>query len=166
MNSVNLMKTSKDMPLDEMYSSTSNLSSTDDVDQIVEEKIEINTTDLMMGVNLEDGHHRHHNPHNLNQMITQSTQQCLNDVTNQQNGGDGSTTLSDSFKNRLHYVKYINRDGKNVKVWECGVCMYLFIHYLFYLLSRGVPCTHCTGGVHVKNVVVYTWGFKLGRGSY
>ncbi|XP_044733628.1 bromodomain-containing protein DDB_G0270170-like [Chrysoperla carnea] len=87
MNSVNLMKASKhhsspqsnenlildDMQLDEMYSSTSNLSSTD-LDQI-EQKIEINTSDLMMGVDL-DGH-RHHNEHDLNQLISQSTQQSL-----------------------------------------------------------------------------------------
>lgn len=30
--------------------------------------------------------------------------------------------MLDCYKNRLHFVKYVNRDGKNVKIWECGVC--------------------------------------------
>ena len=28
----------------------------------------------------------------------------------------------DDPRSRLHYVKYLKRDGKTLKIWECGIC--------------------------------------------
>jgi hypothetical protein len=27
-------------------------------------------------------------------------------------------------RSRLHYVKYLKREGKTLKIWECGICKY------------------------------------------
>ncbi|KAJ8679392.1 hypothetical protein QAD02_015179 [Eretmocerus hayati] len=40
---------------------------------------------------------------------------------------------------RLHYVKYLQRDGKTLKIWECGICSKEFRHQ--YTLMRHLP-TH------------------------
>ncbi|XP_037918079.1 uncharacterized protein LOC119655948 isoform X1 [Hermetia illucens] len=45
-----------------------------------------------------------------------------------------------------HFVKYINRDGKVIKVWECGICSRNFQHQ--YTLMRHLP-TH----TNVRNFV-------------
>lgn len=29
----------------------------------------------------------------------------------------------DDPRSRLHFVKYLKRDGKTLKIWECGICM-------------------------------------------
>lgn len=28
----------------------------------------------------------------------------------------------DDPRSRLHFVKYLKRDGKTLKIWECGIC--------------------------------------------
>lgn len=28
----------------------------------------------------------------------------------------------DDPRSRLHFVKYMKRDGKTIKIWECGIC--------------------------------------------
>ncbi|KAK4295817.1 hypothetical protein Pmani_031638 [Petrolisthes manimaculis] len=40
---------------------------------------------------------------------------------------------------RLHFVKYMKRDGKTIKIWECGICGKEFMHQ--YTLMRHLP-TH------------------------
>ncbi|XP_021940264.1 zinc finger protein 813-like isoform X2 [Zootermopsis nevadensis] len=42
-------------------------------------------------------------------------------------------------RSRLHYVKYLKRDGKTLKIWECGICSKEFRHQ--YTLMRHLP-TH------------------------
>lgn len=29
----------------------------------------------------------------------------------------------DDPRSRLHFVKYLKRGGKTLKIWECGICM-------------------------------------------
>ena len=36
----------------------------------------------------------------------------------------------DDPRSRLHYVKYLKRDGKTLKIWECGICNLLFCYFL------------------------------------
>ncbi|XP_031781305.1 serendipity locus protein H-1-like isoform X2 [Nasonia vitripennis] len=45
----------------------------------------------------------------------------------------------DDPRSRLHYVKYLKRDGKTLKIWECGICSKEFRHQ--YTLMRHLP-TH------------------------
>ncbi|KAL7305187.1 hypothetical protein TKK_0002580 [Trichogramma kaykai] len=45
----------------------------------------------------------------------------------------------DDPRSKLHYVKYLNREGKTFKVWECGICSKEFRHQ--YTLMRHLP-TH------------------------
>ncbi|XP_066596094.1 zinc finger protein Gfi-1b-like [Prorops nasuta] len=42
-------------------------------------------------------------------------------------------------RSRLHFVKYLKRDGKTLKIWECGICSKEFRHQ--YTLMRHLP-TH------------------------
>ncbi|KAG6440372.1 uncharacterized protein LOC115445749 isoform X3 [Manduca sexta] len=42
-------------------------------------------------------------------------------------------------RSRVHYVKYIKRHGRSVKLWECGICSREFQHQ--YTLMRHLP-TH------------------------
>lgn len=30
----------------------------------------------------------------------------------------------DDPRSRLHFVKYMKREGKTQKIWECGICNY------------------------------------------
>ncbi|KAI4487651.1 hypothetical protein M0802_011964 [Mischocyttarus mexicanus] len=42
-------------------------------------------------------------------------------------GQSSSTTRlidKDDIRSRLHFVKRLKRDGKTIKIWECGICMY------------------------------------------
>ncbi|XP_043279172.1 uncharacterized protein [Venturia canescens] len=45
----------------------------------------------------------------------------------------------DDPRSRLHFVKYLKRDGKTLKIWECGICTKEFRHQ--YTLMRHLP-TH------------------------
>ncbi|XP_037791462.1 uncharacterized protein LOC119586810 isoform X1 [Penaeus monodon] len=45
----------------------------------------------------------------------------------------------DDPRSRLHFVKYMKREGKTIKVWECGICGKEFMHQ--YTLMRHLP-TH------------------------
>ncbi|XP_065333177.1 myoneurin-like isoform X2 [Cloeon dipterum] len=45
----------------------------------------------------------------------------------------------DDPRSRLHFVKYLKRNGKTVKIWECGICTKEFRHQ--YTLMRHLP-TH------------------------
>lgn len=45
----------------------------------------------------------------------------------------------DDPRSRLHFVKYMKRDGKTIKIWECGICGKEFMHQ--YTLMRHLP-TH------------------------
>ncbi|XP_046486816.1 uncharacterized protein [Neodiprion pinetum] len=45
----------------------------------------------------------------------------------------------DDPRSRLHFVKYLKRDGKTLKIWECGICSKEFRHQ--YTLMRHLP-TH------------------------
>ncbi|XP_012285816.1 uncharacterized protein LOC105702671 [Orussus abietinus] len=57
--------------------------------------------------------------------------------------GPSSTTPrlidKDDPRSRLHFVKYLKRDGKTLKIWECGICSKEFRHQ--YTLMRHLP-TH------------------------
>ncbi|XP_072756885.1 uncharacterized protein [Anoplolepis gracilipes] len=57
--------------------------------------------------------------------------------------GSSSTTTrlidKDDPRSRLHFVKYLKRDGKTLKIWECGICSKEFRHQ--YTLMRHLP-TH------------------------
>ncbi|XP_029658905.1 uncharacterized protein LOC115232889 isoform X4 [Formica exsecta] len=57
--------------------------------------------------------------------------------------GPSSTTTrlidKDDPRSRLHFVKYLKRDGKTLKIWECGICSKEFRHQ--YTLMRHLP-TH------------------------
>jgi hypothetical protein len=33
----------------------------------------------------------------------------------------------DDPRSRLHFVKYLKRGGKTLKIWECGICMHKFV---------------------------------------
>ncbi|XP_032684236.1 uncharacterized protein LOC116850276 isoform X3 [Odontomachus brunneus] len=57
-------------------------------------------------------------------------------------GPSSSTTRlidKDDPRSRLHFVKYLKRDGKTLKIWECGICSKEFRHQ--YTLMRHLP-TH------------------------
>lgn len=30
-------------------------------------------------------------------------------------------------KDKLHLVKYVKMDGRIVKLWECGICKYVYV---------------------------------------
>ncbi|KAG7188889.1 hypothetical protein KM043_008495 [Ampulex compressa] len=45
----------------------------------------------------------------------------------------------DDPRSRLHFVKYLKREGKTLKIWECGICSKEFRHQ--YTLMRHLP-TH------------------------
>ncbi|KAL7638864.1 UNVERIFIED_CONTAM: hypothetical protein RMT77_010398 [Armadillidium vulgare] len=45
----------------------------------------------------------------------------------------------DDPRSRLHFVKYMKKDGKVIKLWECGICGKEFLHQ--YTLTRHLP-TH------------------------
>ncbi|XP_059489783.1 zinc finger and BTB domain-containing protein 49-like isoform X2 [Neocloeon triangulifer] len=45
----------------------------------------------------------------------------------------------DDPRSRLHFVKYLKRSGKTMKIWECGICSKEFRHQ--YTLMRHLP-TH------------------------
>lgn len=30
----------------------------------------------------------------------------------------------DDPRSRLHYIKYLKKEGKPMKMWECGICEY------------------------------------------
>ncbi|KAK1126008.1 hypothetical protein K0M31_005538 [Melipona bicolor] len=45
----------------------------------------------------------------------------------------------DDPRSKLHFVKYLKRDGKTLKIWECGICSKEFRHQ--YTLMRHLP-TH------------------------
>ena len=34
----------------------------------------------------------------------------------------------DDPRSRLHFVKYMKRDGKTRKIWECGICKFLRLY--------------------------------------
>ncbi|XP_048512267.1 uncharacterized protein LOC105689158 isoform X2 [Athalia rosae] len=57
------------------------------------------------------------------------------------NEGPSATRLvdKDDPRSRLHFVKYLKRDGKTLKIWECGICSKEFRHQ--YTLMRHLP-TH------------------------
>ncbi|KAG8035671.1 hypothetical protein G9C98_001099, partial [Cotesia typhae] len=55
---------------------------------------------------------------------------------------DSSTSRlidKDDPRSRLHFVKYLKREGKTLKIWECGICTKEFRHQ--YTLMRHLP-TH------------------------
>ncbi|XP_076648487.1 uncharacterized protein LOC143356568 [Halictus rubicundus] len=57
-------------------------------------------------------------------------------------GPSSSTTHlidKDDPRSKLHFVKYLKRDGKTLKIWECGICSKDFRHQ--YTLMRHLP-TH------------------------
>nr|XP_050852700.1 uncharacterized protein LOC127064989 isoform X2 [Vespula vulgaris] len=58
-------------------------------------------------------------------------------------GGPSSSSTrmidKDDIRSRLHFVKYLKRDGKTLKIWECGICSKEFRHQ--YTLMRHLP-TH------------------------
>ncbi|CAK9828293.1 Fez family zinc finger protein 2 [Anthophora retusa] len=57
-------------------------------------------------------------------------------------GPSSSTTRlidKDDPRSKLHFVKYLKRDGKTLKIWECGICSKEFRHQ--YTLMRHLP-TH------------------------
>ncbi|XP_076291452.1 uncharacterized protein LOC143214371 [Lasioglossum baleicum] len=57
-------------------------------------------------------------------------------------GPSSSTTHlidKDDPRSKLHFVKYLKRDGKTLKIWECGICSKEFRHQ--YTLMRHLP-TH------------------------
>ncbi|XP_078046693.1 uncharacterized protein LOC144475043 [Augochlora pura] len=45
----------------------------------------------------------------------------------------------DDPRSKLHFVKYLKREGKTLKIWECGICSKEFRHQ--YTLMRHLP-TH------------------------
>ncbi|XP_015187537.1 PREDICTED: uncharacterized protein LOC107072270 [Polistes dominula] len=75
------------------------------------------------------------NPTNDNNVVVYS-HPPLND------GPSSSTTRlidKDDIRSRLHFVKRLKRDGKTIKIWECGICSKEFRHQ--YTLMRHLP-TH------------------------
>jgi hypothetical protein len=39
----------------------------------------------------------------------------------------------DDPRSRLHFVKYLKRGGKTLKIWECGICMHIFVPWSTFL---------------------------------
>ncbi|XP_071454990.1 uncharacterized protein [Hetaerina americana] len=64
--------------------------------------------------------------------IDDSLQQRANDPARQK-------VDKNDLRSRLHFVKYMKRDGKTLKIWECGICAKEFRHQ--YTLMRHLP-TH------------------------
>ncbi|XP_026468188.1 zinc finger protein interacting with ribonucleoprotein K-like, partial [Ctenocephalides felis] len=63
---------------------------------------------------------------------------------------DKETDGEIDLKHRLHFVKYVKRNDRTIKLWECGVCSREFQHQ--YTLMRHLPthtdvrnyqCTQC-----------------------
>ncbi|KAF9804360.1 hypothetical protein SFRURICE_011975 [Spodoptera frugiperda] len=64
---------------------------------------------------------------------------CLNPGTDR-NKGPGTCKVDKADpRSRFHYVKYVKRHGRTVKLWECGICSREFQHQ--YTLMRHLP-TH------------------------
>ncbi|XP_050682798.1 zinc finger protein 143-like [Leptidea sinapis] len=56
------------------------------------------------------------------------------------NKGKGKCKIDkEDPRSRFHYVKYVKRHGRTVKLWECGICSREFQHQ--YTLMRHLP-TH------------------------
>ncbi|XP_011312221.1 uncharacterized protein [Fopius arisanus] len=67
----------------------------------------------------------------------------LSDTPYSQTNGENSAIPQiidkDDPRSRLHFVKYLKREGKTIKIWECGICSKEFRHQ--YTLMRHLP-TH------------------------
>ncbi|XP_063985039.1 uncharacterized protein LOC135166589 [Diachasmimorpha longicaudata] len=68
----------------------------------------------------------------------------LSETPYSQTNGENSTGIpqiidKDDPRSRLHFVKYLKREGKTIKIWECGICSKEFRHQ--YTLMRHLP-TH------------------------
>ncbi|XP_047998683.1 zinc finger protein ZFP2-like isoform X2 [Leguminivora glycinivorella] len=61
-------------------------------------------------------------------------------VSNERRGTQGACKVDKTDpRSRFHYVKYVKRHGRTVKLWECGICSREFQHQ--YTLMRHLP-TH------------------------
>lgn len=61
------------------------------------------------------------------------------DIIREQENFGAKIKTEDDPRNHLHYVRYFKREGKTLKVWECGICGKEFRHQ--YTLMRHLP-TH------------------------
>ncbi|GLH03961.1 Fez family zinc finger protein erm [Gryllus bimaculatus] len=62
-----------------------------------------------------------------------------NDFNNVNDSMNNEVLLESDRRTTMHYIKYIKRDGKTFKLWECGICSKEFRHQ--YTLMRHLP-TH------------------------
>ncbi|XP_047735464.1 uncharacterized protein LOC108682621 isoform X2 [Hyalella azteca] len=72
-------------------------------------------------------------------MIPNTRQDRHGNASRGQSGRGYTKVDKEDPRSRLHYVKYMKKDGKTIKKWECGMCGREFIHQ--YTLMRHLP-TH------------------------
>ncbi|CAG4976123.1 unnamed protein product [Colias eurytheme] len=68
-----------------------------------------------------------------------STSGTTNTDTEKPKGKNACKIDKKDPRSRLHFVKYIKRHGRTIKLWECGICSREFQHQ--YTLMRHLP-TH------------------------
>ncbi|XP_060806474.1 zinc finger protein with KRAB and SCAN domains 7-like [Amyelois transitella] len=75
-------------------------------------------------------------PYSDSQLVTSTSTGNGTDRTN----GQGACKVDKADpRSRFHFVKYVKRHGRTVKLWECGICSREFQHQ--YTLTRHLP-TH------------------------
>lgn len=58
-------------------------------------------------------------------------EKAVNDMMNSERKNRYAKVDKDDPRSRLHFVKYMKRDGKTIKIWECGICE-LLLYSLCY----------------------------------
>uniref|UniRef100_A0A2H1VTR1 SFRICE_004856 n=1 Tax=Spodoptera frugiperda TaxID=7108 RepID=A0A2H1VTR1_SPOFR len=72
--------------------------------------------------------------------LVSSTSAGTSGTGTDRNKGPGTCKVDKADpRSRFHYVKYVKRHGRTVKLWECGICSREFQHQ--YTLMRHLP-TH------------------------
>ncbi|XP_053616247.1 zinc finger protein GLI1-like [Plodia interpunctella] len=73
-------------------------------------------------------------PYSESQLVTSTS------TSNERKNGQGARKVDKTDpRSRFHFVKYVKRHGRTVKLWECGICSREFQHQ--YTLMRHLP-TH------------------------
>jgi hypothetical protein len=60
----------------------------------------------------------------INLQIPNTRQDRHGNASRGQSGRGYTKVDKEDPRSRLHYVKYMKKDGKTIKKWECGMCEY------------------------------------------
>lgn len=60
---------------------------------------------------------------NEDEIVDAFPNQTVSEIENGNPSSGGPRLVDkDDPRSRLHFVKYLKRDGKTLKIWECGIC--------------------------------------------